>query len=199
VLRRRVDVTRTRLVVKPSQRLSAGVDECHVFENRVSGSRDAWADLAKAPAFLRPGDCLVVWKLDRLDRSLSLPLTRVTDLKARGIAFRSFTKQMDTTPAQGELLFHFFGALAQFERSLTQERVRAGDVWVIGSRQYRAFEEQLISKQTLQDLRNTGTLGLSLSYDIVVKQHHGTLTVDSRAGEFTEFTVTLPCETSPPD
>jgi len=106
--------------------LSAGVDERHLFEDRVSGSRDARAGLAKALAFLRPGDCLVVWKLDRLGRSLPHLLTTVTDLKARGIAFRSLTEQMDTTTAQGELLFHIFGALAQFERSLTQERVRAG-------------------------------------------------------------------------
>jgi DNA invertase Pin-like site-specific DNA recombinase len=106
--------------------LSAGVDERHLFEDRVSGGRDARAGLAKALAFLRPGDCLVVWKLDRLGRSLPHLLTTVTDLKARGIAFRSLTEQMDTTTAQGELLFHIFGALAQFERSLTQERVRAG-------------------------------------------------------------------------
>ena len=73
-----------------------------------------------------PGDCLVVWKLDRLGRSLPHLLTTVTDLKARGIGFRSLTEQMDTTTPQGEFLFHIFGALAQFERSLTQERVQAG-------------------------------------------------------------------------
>jgi DNA invertase Pin-like site-specific DNA recombinase len=82
--------------------------------------------LAKALAFAKPGDCLVVWKLDRLGRSLPHLLVTVTGLKERGIAFRSLTEQMDTTTPQGELLFHVFGALAQFERSLTQERVRAG-------------------------------------------------------------------------
>jgi DNA invertase Pin-like site-specific DNA recombinase len=106
--------------------LSAGVDERHLFEDRISGSRDVRVGLAKALTFLRPGDCLVVWKLDRLGRSLPHLLTTVTGLKTRGIAFRSLTEQMDTTTAQGELLFHIFGALAQFERSLTQERVRAG-------------------------------------------------------------------------
>ena len=80
----------------------------------------------KALAFIRAGDCLVVWKLDRLGRSLPHLLTTVTDLKERGIAFRSLTEQMDTTTPQGELLFHVFGALAQFERSLIQERVQAG-------------------------------------------------------------------------
>src|SRR5271167_2918990 len=106
--------------------LAAGVDERHLFEDRASGSRDDRTGLAKALAFLRPGDCLVVGKLDRLGRSLSHLLTTVNELKARGIAFRSLTEQMDTTTPQGEFLFHVFGALAQFERSLTQERVLAG-------------------------------------------------------------------------
>ena len=106
--------------------LAAGVDERHLFEDRASGSRGDRAGLAKALAFIRPGDCLVVWKLDRLGRSLPHLLTTVTDLKKRGIAFRSLTEQMDTTTPQGEFLFHIFGALAQFERSLIQERVQAG-------------------------------------------------------------------------
>jgi DNA invertase Pin-like site-specific DNA recombinase len=106
--------------------LNAGVDERHLFEDHASGSRDDRVGLAKALAFLRPGDCLVVWKLDRLGRSLPHLLATVNSLKERGIAFRSLTEQMDTTTPQGEFLFHVFGALAQFERSLTQERVRAG-------------------------------------------------------------------------
>lgn len=106
--------------------IAAGVDERHLFEDRVSGSRTDRTGLAKALAFAKPGDCLVVWKLDRLGRSLPHLLVTVTGLKERGIAFRSLTEQMDTTTPQGELLFHVFGALAQFERSLTQERVRAG-------------------------------------------------------------------------
>jgi DNA invertase Pin-like site-specific DNA recombinase len=106
--------------------LAVGVDERHLFEDRASGSRGDRTGLAKALAFLKPGDCLVVWKLDRLGRSLPHLLTTVTALKTRGIAFRSMTEQMDTTTPQGEFLFHIFGALAQFERSLIQERVQAG-------------------------------------------------------------------------
>ena len=106
--------------------LAAGVDERHLFEDRASGSRGDRTGLGKALAFLRAGDCLVVWKLDRLGRSLAHLLTTVTDLKERGIAFRSLTEQIDTTTPQGELLFHIFGALAQFERALIQERVQAG-------------------------------------------------------------------------
>ena len=106
--------------------LAVGVDERHLYEDRASGSRGDRAGLAKALAFLRKGDCLVVWKLDRLGRSLPHLLSTVTDLKARGVAFRSLTEQMDTTTPHGEFLFHVFGALAQFERSLIQERVQAG-------------------------------------------------------------------------
>ena len=106
--------------------LSAGVDVRHLFEDHASGHRGDRPGLAKALAFLQPGDCFVVWKLDRLGRSLPHLLTTVNDLKVRGVAFRSLTEQMDTTTPQGELLFHIFGALAQCERSLTQERVKAG-------------------------------------------------------------------------
>ena len=106
--------------------LAAGVDARHLFEDRITGSRGDRVGLTKALAFLEPGDCLVVWKLDRLGRSLPHLLATVTALKNRGIAFRSLTEQMDTTTPQGEFLFHIFGSLAQFERSLIQERVQAG-------------------------------------------------------------------------
>jgi len=106
--------------------IAAGVDARHLFEDRVTGSRGDRVGLTKALAFLKPGDCLVVWKLDRLGRSLPHLLATVTALKNRGIAFRSLTEQMDTTTPQGEFLFHIFGSLAQFERSLIQERVQAG-------------------------------------------------------------------------
>src|SRR5271166_2299894 len=106
--------------------LAVGVDERRLFDDRASGSRDDRAGLGRALAFIRPGDCLVVWKLDRLGRSLPHLLTTVTNLKERGVAFRSLTEQIDTTTPQGELLFHIFGALAQFERALIQERVQAG-------------------------------------------------------------------------
>ena len=106
--------------------LAAGVDARHLFEDRVTGSRGDRVGLTKALAFLEPGDCLVVWKLDRLGRSLPHLLATVTALKNRGIAFRSLTEQMDTTTPQGEFLFHIFGSLALFERSLIQERVQAG-------------------------------------------------------------------------
>ena len=106
--------------------LAAGVDARNLFEDKASGVKDDRAGLAKALEFVKAGDCLVVWKLDRLGRSLSHLLTIVNDLKEKGVAFRSLTEQMDTTTPHGELLFQLFGALAQYERALIQERVKAG-------------------------------------------------------------------------
>jgi DNA invertase Pin-like site-specific DNA recombinase len=120
------DGDRQALDLQRDALLADGVDERHLFEDRASGSRGDRVGLGKALAFIRAGDCLVVWKLVRLGRSLPHLLTTVTDLKERGVAFRSLTEQIDTTTPQGELLFHIFGALAQFERALIQERVQAG-------------------------------------------------------------------------
>lgn len=105
---------------------AAGVDTRHLYEDRASGAKDDRPGLAQALEFLRPGDVLVVWKLDRLGRSLPHLLAIVNTLKDRQVAFRSLTEGMDTTTPSGELLFHVFGALAQYERALTRERVSAG-------------------------------------------------------------------------
>jgi DNA invertase Pin-like site-specific DNA recombinase len=106
--------------------LAAGVDERQLFEDRASGAKDDRPGLSSALTFVRPGDVLVVWKLDRLGRSLPHLLTIINSLRERKVAFRSLTEGMDTTTASGELLFHVFGALAQYERALTRERVVAG-------------------------------------------------------------------------
>ena len=106
--------------------LAAGVDSRHLFEDHASGAVDERDGLAQALSFVKSGDVLVVWKLDRLGRSLPHLLTIVNELKEKQVAFRSLTEGMDTTTASGELLFHVFGALAQYERALTRERVIAG-------------------------------------------------------------------------
>ncbi|MGE3542132.1 MAG: recombinase family protein [Candidatus Tectimicrobiota bacterium] len=106
--------------------LDAGVDPRHLFTEKASGARDTRPGLRQALTYVQPGDCLVVWKLDRLGRSLPHLLQIITALQAQGVAFRSLTEQMDTTTPQGAFLFSVFGALAQYERALTQERVRAG-------------------------------------------------------------------------
>jgi len=106
--------------------IAAGVDSRHLFEDHASGAKDDRLGLSEALAFVRPGDVLVVWKLDRLGRSLSHLLSIVNALKEKQVAFRSLTEGMDTTTTSGELLFHVFGALAQYERALIRERVIAG-------------------------------------------------------------------------
>ncbi|MDL1945114.1 recombinase family protein [Nitrosomonas eutropha] len=106
--------------------LAVGVDTRHLFEDHASGAKDDRAGLAKVLEFVHPGDVLVVWKLDRLGRSLSHLLEIVNTLKHKQVAFRSLTEGMDTTTPSGELLFHVFGALAQYERALIQERIVAG-------------------------------------------------------------------------
>ncbi len=106
--------------------VAAGVDPRHIHEDRASGARDDRPGLKACIEFLREGDVLVVWKLDRLGRSLGHLIEIVTGLKERGVGFRSLTESVDTTTAMGELLFHIFGALAQYERSLIRERVLAG-------------------------------------------------------------------------
>ena len=105
---------------------AAGVDDRHLHQDRASGARDDRPGLTACLADLRAGDVLVVWKLDRLGRSLSHLIRIVEELKGRGVAFRSLTEAIDTTTAHGEFLFNLFGSLAQYERALIKERVTAG-------------------------------------------------------------------------
>ena len=97
-----------------------------VFTDKASGAIDARPQLDKVLDQLRPQDTLVVWRLDRLGRSLRHLIDIVTGLEARGVGFRSLTEQIDTTTAGGKLVFHLFGALAEFERDLIRDRTIAG-------------------------------------------------------------------------
>jgi len=97
-----------------------------VFEDRASGARADRAGLQAALDYVRDGEVLVVWKLDRLGRSLPHLIETVTALSKRGVGFRSLTEAIDTTTPGGRLIFHIFGALGQFERDLIQERTQAG-------------------------------------------------------------------------
>ena len=97
-----------------------------VFEDRASGAKADRAGLAAAISYVRDGDVLIVWKLDRLGRSLPHLIETITTLEKRGVGFRSVTEAIDTTTPGGRLVFHLFGALGQFERDLIQERTRAG-------------------------------------------------------------------------
>lgn len=97
-----------------------------VFTDTIGGSKAERPGLDEALSFLKPGDTLVVWRLDRLGRSLQHLLEIVGRLQARGIGFRSITESIDTTSSGGKLIFHIFGALAEFERELIRERTQAG-------------------------------------------------------------------------
>src|SRR5512142_1414828 len=103
---------------------SAGCER--LFTDTASGSRADRPGLEEALDFLRPGDTLVVWRLDRLGRSLRHLIDTIGALQERGIGFKSLQEHIDTTTSGGKLVFHVFGALAEFERDLIRERTRAG-------------------------------------------------------------------------
>ena len=96
-----------------------------IFDDHASGAKTDRPGLAEALAYLRAAT-LVVWKLDRLGRSMSHLIEKVGELAARGVGFRSLTEQIDTTTSGGMLVFNIFGSLAQFERDLIRERTNAG-------------------------------------------------------------------------
>jgi DNA invertase Pin-like site-specific DNA recombinase len=97
-----------------------------LFEETASGARAGRPVLGAALEYMREGDTLVVWKLDRLARSLSQLIETVRTLEARGIGIRSLNEAIDTTTANGRLMFNLFGALAEFERDIIRDRTKAG-------------------------------------------------------------------------
>src|SRR5687767_9821484 len=97
-----------------------------LFTDTASGAKADRPGLEEALSHIRSGDTLVVWKLDRLGRSLPHLIETITRLQERGIGFKSLTEQIDTTTSGGKLIFHVFGALAEFEREVIRERTQAG-------------------------------------------------------------------------
>jgi DNA invertase Pin-like site-specific DNA recombinase len=97
-----------------------------IFTDTVSGAQIERPGLTEAVQFVRPSDTLVVWKLDRLGRTLKQLIELVNELQQKGIGFKSLTEQIDTTSPGGKLIFHVFGSLAEFERDLIRERTLAG-------------------------------------------------------------------------
>ena len=109
--------------------LDAGVDEERLYEDRASGRRDHRPGLDACLKALQPGNTFVVWKLDRLGRDLKHLVTTVDELRARGVGLRVLAgagAEIDTSTANGRLIFGIFAALAEFERELIVERTRAG-------------------------------------------------------------------------
>jgi DNA invertase Pin-like site-specific DNA recombinase len=120
----RVSTTDQHLALQTDALQAAGCER--LFRDTVSGAKTERPGLAAALRECRPGDTLVVWKLDRLGRSLPHLVETVRELVARGVGFQSVQEQIDTTTSGGKLIFHLFASLAEFERDLIRERTNAG-------------------------------------------------------------------------
>lgn len=103
---------------------AAGVER--IFLDRASGARESRPALDDLLDHLRPGDTVVIWRLDRLGRSLRHLIDLVADFEQRGVGLHSLTESIDTSTPGGKLVFHVFAALAEFERDLIRERTHAG-------------------------------------------------------------------------
>lgn len=132
-----------------------------IFEDRASGAKADRAGLLAALGYVRNGDVLIVWKLDRLGRSLPHLIETVTALEKRGVGFRSITEAIDTTTSGGRLVFHLFGALGQFERDLIQERTRAG-LSAAAARGRKGGRKPVVTSDKLERARTIIAKGLTV-------------------------------------
>lgn len=132
-----------------------------IFKDHASGVRIDRVGLQAALDYMRDGEVLVVWKLDRLGRSLPHLIETVTELANRGVGFRSLTEVIDTTTPGGRLIFHIFGALGQFERDLIAERTRAG-LAAAAARGRRGGRKPVITEDKLNRARSMMGTGLTV-------------------------------------
>ena len=124
-----------------------------IFTDRVSGTKAERKGLTEALSHLRAGDTLVVWRLDRLGRSLRHLIDTITALNDRGVGFKSLQENIDTTTSGGKLVFHIFGALAEFEREIIRERTTAG-LKSARTRGRVGGRQKTLSAKEVQMLRN---------------------------------------------
>jgi DNA invertase Pin-like site-specific DNA recombinase len=122
----RVSTNERNLDLQRDALLKAGCLEKHIYTDKITGTKAERRGLAQALSHCRAGDIFVVWRLDRLGRSLRHLIETVAKLAEQQIAFKSITENIDTATATGQLVFHIFGALAEFERNLIRERTIAG-------------------------------------------------------------------------
>lgn len=120
----RVSTTDQDTAMQTDALKKAGCDR--IYEESKSGKSKDRPELNRCLDVLREGDVLVVWRLDRLGRSLKDLIEVVSELESKGIGFQSLNESIDTTSPSGKLIFHVFAALSEFERSLIQERTKAG-------------------------------------------------------------------------
>jgi DNA invertase Pin-like site-specific DNA recombinase len=129
----------------------AGCEE--IYTDKVSGTKARRPGLEQALSHLRAGDTLVVWRLDRLGRSLRHLIDTITTLQERGIGFNSLTEAIDTTTSGGRLVFNIFASLAEFEREIIRERTNAG-LQAARSRGKLGGRPKALSDKQVQMLRN---------------------------------------------
>ncbi|MDX5936671.1 recombinase family protein [Acidithiobacillus thiooxidans] len=132
-----------------------------IFTDTASGAKTDRPGLAEALTYLREMDVLVVWRLDRLGRSLAHLIETIGALEARGVGFRSLTENIDTTTPGGRLIFHVFGALGQFERDLIRERTRAG-LSAAAARGRKGGRKLVVTADKLQRAREHLANGLNV-------------------------------------
>jgi len=132
-----------------------------LFEDKASGVKADRPGLAEAVRYARDGDTLTVWKLDRLGRSMKHLIEIITELEAKGVGFRSITENIDTTTSGGRLVFHLFGALAQFECDLIRERTRAG-LRAAEERGQRGGRQAVVTPDKLAKARQHLAAGLNV-------------------------------------
>jgi DNA invertase Pin-like site-specific DNA recombinase len=118
-----------------------------IYQDQLSGAKVDRPGLEEALAFARKGDTLVVWRLDRLGRSLRHLIMTVEEMQGRGVALKSLQDNIDTSTATGQLQFHLIAALAQFERSLIQERTNAGLVAARARGRFGGRPQKLTTEQ----------------------------------------------------
>lgn len=120
----RISTQDQNLALQEDALLNAGCEK--IFTDKISGATRERPGLTQALDFLRENDTLVIWKLDRLARSLKDLLALVAELEKKSIHLLSLTENIDTSSLNGRLVFHIFGALSEFERGLIKERTKAG-------------------------------------------------------------------------
>lgn len=141
------------------------------FTDTISGASTERKGLGEAIAYVREGDTLVVWKLDRLGRSLKHLIETVTFLHSKNVGFKSITESIDTTTSGGKLIFHIFGALAEFERDIISERTQAGlqaarSRGRVGGRKHSLTDNEIIMLQRLYNDNKTPINDICKTFDI---------------------------------
>jgi DNA invertase Pin-like site-specific DNA recombinase len=147
----------------------AGAEQ--IFEDVASGARDDRPGLADALSHLRKGDCLVVWRLDRLGRSMRSLIDFAADLRERGVDFRSIKDGIDTSTATGRFFFNMLAALAEMERELIRERTQAGLLAARargrkGGRQPKLNAAKIAQARKLLEDRNTTIKDVAATFGV---------------------------------